>query len=87
MNIIEAIDDPNLLGASVRDPESWKPWKGLLAAAFGLPLSSDELALYRQSTARRVPPGAPAVPKAVALSLLWDAWSRRRGWGTIWPRR
>jgi hypothetical protein len=38
MNIIEAIDDPNLLGASIRDPDSWKPWRALLAAAFGLPL-------------------------------------------------
>ena len=36
MNIIEAIDDPNLLGASIRDAESWKPWRALLAAAFGL---------------------------------------------------
>jgi hypothetical protein len=35
MNIIEAIDDPNLLGASIRDPDSWKPWRALLAAAFG----------------------------------------------------
>jgi hypothetical protein len=38
MNILAAIDDQNLLGASIRDAESWKPWKGLLAAAFGLPL-------------------------------------------------
>jgi hypothetical protein len=38
MNIIEAIDDPNLLGASIRDSDSWKPWRALLAAAFGLPL-------------------------------------------------
>ena len=38
MNIIEALDDPNLLGASIRDPDSWKPWRALLAAAFGLPL-------------------------------------------------
>jgi hypothetical protein len=36
MNIIAAIDDPNLLGASLRDPDSWKPWRALLAAAFGL---------------------------------------------------
>jgi hypothetical protein len=39
MNIIEALDDRNLLGASIRDPESWKPWRALLAAAFGLALS------------------------------------------------
>jgi hypothetical protein len=39
MNIIEAVDDRNLLGASIRDPSSWEPWRALLAAAFGLPLS------------------------------------------------
>jgi hypothetical protein len=38
MNILEALDDRNLLGASIRDAESWKPWRALLAAAFGLAL-------------------------------------------------
>jgi hypothetical protein len=45
VNILEALNDPNLLGASIRDAESWKPWRALLAAAFGLPLSEDQLAL------------------------------------------
>jgi hypothetical protein len=72
MNILEALDDANLLGASIRDPDSWKPWKGLLAAAFGLPLSSDELALYRQCTGRTVPPGAP-------VAYLWLVIGRRGG--------
>lgn len=39
MNIIDAVDDLNLLGGSIRDAESWKPWRALLAAAFGLQLS------------------------------------------------
>jgi hypothetical protein len=39
VNIIEALDDPNLLGASIRDAESWRQWRALLSAAFGLPLS------------------------------------------------
>jgi hypothetical protein len=72
MNILAAIDDRNLLGASIRDAESWKPWRALLAAAFGLPLSSDELALYRRCTGRRVPPGAPA-------AYLWLVIGRRGG--------
>ena len=72
MNIIEAIDDPQLLGASIRDAESWKPWRALLAAAFGLPLSEDALALYRACTGRRVPPGAPA-------AYLWLVIGRRGG--------
>jgi hypothetical protein len=32
MNIIAALDDRNLLGASIRAAESWKPWRALLAA-------------------------------------------------------
>src|ERR1700737_1190449 len=72
MNILEALDDANLLGASIRDHDSWKPWRALLAAAFGLPLSSDESALYRQCTGRTAPPGAPA-------AYLWLVIGRRGG--------
>jgi len=72
MNILEALDDRNLLGASIRDPDSWKPWKGLLAAAFGLPLSLDELALYRQCTGRADASTTPA-------SYLWLVIGRRGG--------
>jgi hypothetical protein len=73
MNILGALDDPHLLGASIRDAESWKPWRALLAAAFRLELSEkDELALYRQCTGRRVPPGAPA-------AFLWLVIGRRGG--------
>jgi hypothetical protein len=39
MNIVEAISDVNLLGASIKDHVSFAPWEALLAAAFGLPLS------------------------------------------------
>src|ERR1700680_4390772 len=72
MNILAALDDRNLLGASIRDAESWKPWRALLTAAFGLPLSEDQLALFRQCTGRRVPPGA-------AASYLWLVIGRRGG--------
>ncbi len=72
MNILAALDDRNLLGASIRDAESWKPWRALLAAAFGLELSADELALYRQCTGRAVAPSAPA-------AYLWLVIGRRGG--------
>ena len=72
MDILAALDDPNLLGASIRDAESWKPWRALLAAAFGLPLSEDALALYRRCTGRRVPPSGPA-------AYLWLVIGRRGG--------
>jgi hypothetical protein len=73
MNIIEALDDPNLLGASIRDAESWRPWRALLAAVFGLPLENPYQAeLFRQCTGRRVPPSAPA-------AYLWLCIGRRGG--------
>jgi hypothetical protein len=72
MNILDAIDDPNLLGASIRDPEAWEPWKALLAAAFGLPLSEDQLALYRACTGRSEAPSTPA-------AYLWLVVGRRGG--------
>jgi phage terminase large subunit-like protein len=68
MNILEALDDENLLGGSIRDAESWKPWRALLAAAFGLPLDPYQAELFRQCTGRRVPPGA-----------LWLVIGRRGG--------
>jgi hypothetical protein len=72
MNILEALDDRNLLGASIRDAESWKSWRALLAAAFGLPLGPYQAELFRQCTGRRVPPGAPA-------AYLWLVIGRRGG--------
>ena len=72
MNILAALDDRNLLGASIRDAESWKPWRALLAAAFGLPLDPYQAELFRQCTGRTVPHGAPA-------AYLWLVIGRRGG--------
>jgi hypothetical protein len=72
MNILEALDDRNLLGASIRDPDSWRPWRALLAASFGLPLDPYQAELFRQCTGRTVPPGAPA-------AYLWLVIGRRGG--------
>jgi hypothetical protein len=72
MNILEALDDSNLLGASIRDVESWKPWRALLAAAFGLPLDDGGLKLFRACTGRRVPPSGPT-------AYLWLVIGRRGG--------
>jgi hypothetical protein len=72
MNILcRPLDDFNLLGASIRDPDSWKPWRALLAAAFGLSLDQDQLALYRACTGRTVP-RAP-------VAYLWLVIGRRGG--------
>jgi hypothetical protein len=72
MNIIEAFDDANLLGASIRDPDSWRPWRALLAAAFGLPLDPYQAELFRQCTGRAEAPTAP-------FKYLWLCCGRRAG--------
>ena len=38
-----------------RSPESWRPWFAFLRVLFGLPLSADELALFRRCTGRDKP--------------------------------
>jgi hypothetical protein len=58
LNIIDCIDDANLLGAAIKNPASFAPWRALMAAAFGLPLDADQLGLYRSCTARTSPPSA-----------------------------
>lgn len=72
MNIIEAIDDRNLLGAAIRDPELWKPWRGLMAALYGLPLDGYSAELFRACTGRAELPTA-------AFAFLWLIIGRRGG--------
>ena len=72
MNILEALDDPNLLGASIRDPKSWKPWRAFLAAAFGLPMDDAAAELFRQCTGRAELPTA-------AFQFIWLVIGRRGG--------
>jgi hypothetical protein len=59
LNIIEALDDEILLGASIKDHASFGPWKALLASVFGLPLDADQSDLYRRCTGRAATPSAP----------------------------
>jgi hypothetical protein len=72
LTILDAIDAPNLLGAAIRDPESWKPWRAFLAAAFGLPLDPYGAELFRECTGRSELPTA-------ASGFLWPVIGRRGG--------
>ncbi|VTZ28455.1 conserved hypothetical protein [Methylocella tundrae] len=72
MNILEAIDDPHLLGSAIRDHESWKAWRALLAALFGLPLDDYGARLFRDCTGRAEAPVA-------AFGFLWLVCGRRGG--------
>ncbi|CAN5888557.1 hypothetical protein BH23PLA1_BH23PLA1_44930 [soil metagenome] len=59
MNIVEAIDDPEVFGSNFRDPESWAAWRAFLAALFALPMTPAELATYRACSGRTDAPTSP----------------------------
>jgi hypothetical protein len=71
MSILQALDDRHLLGASIRNPGTFRPWRAFMAA-FGLPLDDYGLDLFRRCTGRTAPP-------AGAFPFLWLVCGRRGG--------
>jgi hypothetical protein len=71
MNIIQALDDPNVFGPFFRGP-TWVVWRVFLAVLFGLPLTPEQLVLYTKHTGRTVAPTSP-------LSEAWLVIGRRGG--------
>lgn len=55
MNIIEAITDQHLFGATLKGADSWKPWLTFLRAVYGLPMSDQDLKRFHQHTGREEP--------------------------------
>src|SRR5207249_3154015 len=53
MTIIATMTDLALFGAAFPQTESWAAWRAFLAACFGLPMTDEEAALYRQHTGRQ----------------------------------
>ena len=72
MNILDAINDPNVFAPAFRNKQSWEPWFTFLAALFGLPLTPEQLALYQQCTHRNQPPSK-------AQNEAWVVVGRRGG--------
>jgi hypothetical protein len=70
LTVSAAIDDPHLLGAGFRGA-SWATWRAVLRASEGLPLSLEQLELFRQ-VADRDPPGK-------RVRELWAIAGRRSG--------
>src|SRR5215470_1038207 len=58
--IFEAIDDTRLFARWFRDRRTWAAWFAFLAALFGLSMTKQQLATYRECTGRTDPPTAPA---------------------------
>ena len=70
LSIADALDDPALFGPWFLGP-SWDTWRAILKAAFALPMSDRELALFR-SVAERDPPKK-------RVRELWIIGGRRGG--------
>src|SRR5438045_3953092 len=52
MNIIQALDDPNVFGRQFHGG-TWDAWRTFLAALFALPLTPEQLEVYQRHTGRR----------------------------------
>jgi len=59
-SVLDAIADPHLFGPWFRDDATWAAWFAFLAALFGLPMTTEQLAVYRECTGRTEPPATPA---------------------------
>jgi hypothetical protein len=56
ISIERAIKDSRLLGAALGSLDTWAVWTAVLKAAFALPLSADERALFTAVAGSRNPP-------------------------------
>jgi hypothetical protein len=71
VNITRALNDPNVFAPHFKG-DSWACWFVFLAALFGLPLSPDQLLLFKQFTGRDTAPTSP-------LREAWLVVGRRGG--------
>jgi hypothetical protein len=71
MKITKAISDPKVFGPFFKGP-SWTAWVAFLTALFALPLTAEQLEIYRKHTGRTEPPSEP-------LHEAWLCIGRRGG--------
>ena len=72
MNILQAIANSKVFAPCFRDKATWAAWFAFLAALFALPMSDEQLAIYRECTGRRLAPVLRAVE-------AWLVCGRRSG--------
>src|ERR1700733_6754403 len=70
--IDSALADPQLLGAALGNPDSWKTWRAVLKAAFGLALNLEDLRAFASVAGSRIPP-------TQRVRELWAIVGRRGG--------
>lgn len=59
MNILEAMESPELFRPWFKNWPSWAAWRAFLAALFALPMDAEMLAIYQRHTGRTTPPSKP----------------------------
>lgn len=72
MNILEAVRDPNLFAPWFKHGGSWVAWRAFLVALFGLKMTNDQFAIFKECTGRSAPPQQPATE-------AWLVCGRRAG--------
>lgn len=72
LDILRACADDNLFRRWFRRAGTWAAWMAFLAALFALPMTDEQMALYRHHTGRAEPPADPA-------SEAWLVVGRRGG--------
>ena len=70
--IVDALDDPKLLGAALGPPTSWKTWRVVLKSAFGIGLDQREAEAFAEVAGGRSPP-------TKRVRELWAVVGRRGG--------
>jgi hypothetical protein len=72
ISLLDVLLDPALLGAALGDASSWSTWLAVLAAAFGLPLTAEQAAIFASVAGGRTPPSK-------RVRELWAIAGRRSG--------
>ena len=66
MNVLDALDDPNVFAPHFKG-NTWQPWRAFLAALFALPMDADALVLYQAHTGRQEAPTQPFKEAALII--------------------
>ncbi|MGY3496618.1 hypothetical protein [Bradyrhizobium sp. USDA 4502] len=58
--LLDCVNDSHLFKPWFEDQSTWTAWFAFIAALFSLPMTAEQLAIYRQCTGRNEPPSDPA---------------------------
>jgi hypothetical protein len=91
VSILDAIVDEHLFAPWFKKRATWQSWFAFLAALFALPMTPDQLGIYRSCTGRTTPPTKPAqeawlicgrrAGKSFILALCAVFYACFRDWG------